>query len=146
MITLRDYQITAKSGIFNYFAQGGRGNPLCCMPTSTGKSLVIGSMIHDVMTQWSGQRILAMTHVKELLVQNSNKLAEIWPTAPFGIFSAGLKKRDTKAPIIFGGVASVVSAIEAMGRFDLVLIDEAHLMNGKDDSMYGAIIKYLLKL
>jgi DNA repair protein RadD len=110
------------------------------MPTGTGKSLVIGSFIHKVISQWPDVRILAMTHVKELITQNSGKLVEIWPSAPFGIFSAGLKQRDTSMPIIFGGVASVVKNVEALGKFDIVMIDEAHLMNGQDNSMYGIIV------
>ena len=143
MITPRSYQEMAINGIWDYFANGGNGNPLCCMPTGTGKSIVIAFLIYRVMSSYPGQRVLALTHVKELIKQNSDKLSEVWPTAPYGIFSAGLRKRETNLPIIFGGVASVAPAIDSLGRFDLVLIDEAHLMNGKIDSMYGSIIAKL---
>ncbi len=146
MITPRQYQEIAEQAIWDYFANGGNGNPLCCMPTGTGKSIVIAFLIFHIMQRFPGQRILCMTHVKELIKQNSDKLGEVWPTAPYGIFSSGLKQKETKLSIIFGGVASVVGSVEQLGRFDLVLVDEAHLMNGKDDSMYGSIINYLRKL
>ena len=113
------------------------------MPTGTGKSIVIAMFISRVMQQFPNQRILCMTHAKQLIKQNSDKLAEVWPTAPYGIFSAGLRKRETNLPIIFGGVATVVGSLKLLGRFDLVLVDEAHLMSGKDDSMYGEIINKL---
>ena len=140
MVTLRDYQKQAEKALFDYFASGAKGNPLVGMPTGTGKSLVIGSFVAKVMQSWPNQRILVMTHVKELLTQNSNKLVEIWPTAPYGIFSAGLRQKDTNFPIIFGGVGSVVKQVDSLGQFNLVIVDEAHLMSGKDDSMYGEII------
>lgn len=143
MLTLRAYQEQAESSLFAFLMQTRNRHPLVCMPTGTGKSLVIGHFIYKILSQWPNQRILALTHVKELLVQNSGKLAEIWPSAPFGIFSAGLKQRDTSMPVIFGGVASVVKNLESLGRFDIVMIDEAHLMNGEDSSMYGTIVSKL---
>jgi len=143
MITLRNYQHYALDQLFAYFASGKHGHPLIAMPTGTGKSLVIGEFIRRVMQQWPNQRILALTHVKELIRQNSDKLVEMWPSAPYGIFSAGLKQKETLWPIIFGGVGSVVNQVEALGRFDVVIVDEAHLMSGKDDSMYSEIIKKL---
>jgi DNA repair protein RadD len=93
-ITPRNYQIQADQMLFEFLNQTRNRHPLVCMPTGTGKSLMIGWFIAKVLSRWSGQRILAMTHVKELLTQNSNKLVEIWPSAPYGIFSAGLKQRE----------------------------------------------------
>jgi len=34
---------------------------------------------------------LLVTHVKELIAQNANVMMKIWPEAPLGIYSAGLK-------------------------------------------------------
>lgn len=141
----RPYQGDAGLSIYNYFDKGGKGNPLLAMPTGTGKSLVIAFLIKRIMQSWPSQRILCLTHVKELIKQNSDKLKEIWPSAPVGIFSAGLKQKELHWPITFGGVASVVKIIEELGHIDLLLIDEAHLLSEKADSMYGAIIDALRK-
>lgn len=140
---LRPYQLEAKNSIFEYFQQGKTGNPLVSMPTGTGKSLVIADFIKQVMEQWPNQRILVMTHVKELLVQNSDKLKTLWPRAPYGIYSAGLNQKEVTYPITFAGIASAVKVIEKFGHIDLMLIDEAHLLSPKSDTMYGKAISKL---
>jgi DNA repair protein RadD len=146
MLTSRPYQREAEQSLWDYFESGKTGNPLICLPTGTGKSLVIGWFTQHVMERFPSSRILALTHVKELIKQNSSKLAEIWPTAPYGIYSAGLKQKEHHWPIIFGGIATVVNSVDVLGRFDLMLVDEAHLMSGKDDSMYGEVVKHLRDL
>lgn len=145
MIQLRPYQIEAYESPFDYFAAGNKGNPLIAMPTGTGKSLVIGAIIKRIITSWPNQRILVCTHVKELIKQNSDKLKEMWPSAPYGIYSAGLKTKEAAFPIVFGGVASVVKNMSALGHRDLLLIDEAHLLGPKADSMYGQVIQALMQ-
>lgn len=138
---LRDYQNYAVDSIFNYFADGNTGNPIVAMPTGTGKSLVIGSFIQRALTQYPGTKIVKLTHVKELIEQNMDKLKTLWPLAPAGLYSAGLKRKEAFFPIVFGGVASVAKANMAhFGKVDLVLIDECHLLSPKEGSMYQKII------
>lgn len=146
MLVPRPYQLEAEQAIWNYFLSGKKGNPLVALPTGTGKSLVIGWFIQHVFQHYPEQRILVLTHVKELIKQNSNKLIEIWPSAPLGIYSAGLRKKEPRWPIIFGGIGTVVNNLAVLGRFDLLLVDEAHLMSGKDDSMYGEVVNKLKEL
>lgn len=143
MFTPRYYQTEAKIAPFDYFKNGGTGNPLIAMPTGTGKSLVIGMFIAEVMQWFPGQRILVLTHVKELIKQNSDKLKDFWPTAPYGIYSAGLKQKETGWPITFAGIASIVKNLDAFGHIDLILIDEAHLLSDKSDGMYQYLITTL---
>lgn len=102
-----------------------------------------------------------LTHVKELIEQNAQKLMAVWPTAPLGIYSAGLNSRDMIMPIVFGGVQSVAPAIERanaeadqripphmrhFGWRDLLLIDECHLLSDKEDSYYQFVIAELKKI
>lgn len=82
----RDYQDYAIESIFRYFEEGGEGNPVVAMPTGTGKSVVIGGFIQRAFQRYPGQRVMKLTHVKELIEQNFEKLLAIWPTAPAGIF------------------------------------------------------------
>lgn len=138
----REYQSIAVDAIFNYFMYN-TGNPVIAMPTGSGKSVVIADFLQRVLTNWPNQRVLILTHVKELIEQNAKKMLEIWPTAPIGIYSAGLKSRQAYMPITFGGVASVVKAIAAFGHIDLLLIDECHLLNPNTSSMYQVIIEQL---
>ena len=107
---------------------------------NTGKSHVIAGFIHLVLSNWPDQRILNLTHVKELIEQSYSKLVSLWPAAPAGIYSAGLKRKEVHFPITFAGVASVVNNIDYFARTNLIIIDEADLVSPKDETMYMKII------
>ena len=136
----RPYQTEAVESIWEYFRTHPVGNPLVAMPTGTGKSVVIARFLQSVMTQYGGQRILVLTHVKELIQQNYEKLMMLWPFAPAGIYSAGLNQRNMSQPITFAGIASVARKWAAFRHIDLVLIDEAHLMSPNDQTMYRTFL------
>lgn len=144
MITCRPYQDEALAGIWKYFIDGGIGNPLVVMPTGTGKSVVIGKFIQSVFDIYPTQRLMMLTHVKELIEQNFLKLIDLWPTAPAGIFSSGLNKRDSYSSITFAGIGSVVKRAELFGHIDLIIIDEAHLVSPNTSTMYQKFIEELL--
>lgn len=147
MIEERDYQLAAKNAIFEYFRLNEFGNPVVAMPTGTGKSIVIAKFIQLALERYPTTRILKLTHVKELISQNSEKLLNVWPQVPMGIFSAGLKKKEAYHPIVFGGVQSVVKLLQkepdALGWRDLVIIDECHLLSPKETSSYQKVLMYL---
>lgn len=143
---LRDYQEWAVDAIWQYFAQGGKGDPIVGLPTGTGKSLVIGAFIARVVQTYPGQRIMKLTHVKELIQQNLEKLQAFWPQAPVGVYSAGLKRRDTFFPITFAGIASVAKLASTFGHIDLILIDECHLISHNDETLYRAFIRALREI
>lgn len=132
---LRTYQRQAVDAIYHYF-ETHQGNPLIVMPTASGKSFVLAAFIREVLEAWPDQRILILTHVKELIQQDYNELVEHWPLAPAGVYSAGLKRRDTQAQVLFAGIQSVHKRARELGGFDLILIDECHLVPRKSDTMY----------
>lgn len=140
---LRYFQEEAIQATFDYFGQK-TGNPVIALPTGTGKSWVIAGFIERAMKLWPNQRFMMLTHVKELIEQNAAKVQEHWPHAPIGIYSAGLRQKDTAHPIIFGGCASVVNNIQRFGHRDLLFIDEAHLVSPKTATVYQNIV-YQLK-
>lgn len=148
-LQLRDYQEEAVESIFDFFNDPARAhsldpaNPLVCLPTGTGKSVVIAEFIRRAMTRYPGTRVFMSTHVKELIKQNAAKMQEVWPLAPLGVYSAGLKSRDTMQPIIFGGVQSCVGKFPLFGRRDLLIVDEAHLIGTSADASYLKFIKEL---
>jgi len=106
------------------------------MPTASGKSFVIAAFIQQVLEQFPGERILILTHVRELIQQNYIELLNIWEKAPVGVYSAGFHRRDTSHSIIFAGIQSVHRRARILGRFDLVLIDECHLVPYNSNTMY----------
>ena len=142
MLTLRPYQQAAITAIYGYF-QKNTGNPLVVIPTAGGKSLVMASFIEGVLKVWPDQRILIVTHVRELIAQNHAEMIGLWPEAPAGIYSAGLGKREAQARVLFAGIQSIHARAREIGHTDLVLIDEAHLIPGKSSTMYRRFLDAL---
>jgi len=136
---LRPYQRQALKAVFDYWAQGG-GNPLIEMATGTGKSMVIAKLVHDVLERYPTMRVLMLTHVKELVEQNFTALKRVWPQAPAGIYSAGLRQRDLYSRIVFASIQSVFRKSKDLGQRHLILIDEAHLVSLKSEGMYRRLL------
>lgn len=84
-----------------------------------------------------------LTHVKELIEQNAEKMLQHWPDAPLGIYSAGLGIKQLEHPITFAGIQSIRNKAGEIGHIDLVLIDEAHLVSHKDEGGYRKLISAL---
>ncbi|MCA6347218.1 DEAD/DEAH box helicase [Phenylobacterium sp.] len=145
MLKLRPYQQSAIASIYSYF-ELNKGNPLVVIPTAGGKSLVMASFIDGVLKAWPDQRILVVTHVRELIAQNHAEMLGLWPEAPAGIYSAGLGRRDADARILFAGIQSVHRRPAEIGHCDLVLIDEAHLIPGKQSTMYRRFLNQMQRI
>lgn len=145
MLTLRPYQQAAITSIYGYF-QSHNGNPLVVIPTAGGKSLVMAAFIEGVLKAWPDQRILIVTHVRELIAQNHAEMIGLWPEAPAGIYSAGLGKREAQARILFAGIQSIHRRAQEVGHTDLVLIDEAHLIPGNSSTMYRRFLDGLARI
>lgn len=137
---LRDYQKYAVECLMNFDYQMGTKVPLVAAPTGVGKSLMIAGFIKALFDAYGSVKILVLADVKELLEQNHEKLLALWPSGPAGIYSAGLGRKDTRHPIIFGGIGSVVNCPLYFGRVDFVLVDEAHMISMKDSSQYRKFI------
>lgn len=134
MIVLRPYQEEVKAAVYEHLRTRD-DNPCAVVPTAGGKTPVMASICKDAVTQWSG-RVLILAHVKELLQQTADKLRQVCPEVEFGIYSAGLKQRDTQHPVIIAGIQSVYRRACELEAFDLVLVDEAHLIPLEGDGMY----------
>lgn len=133
---LRPYQQEGLDALWSYFQNGGTGNPLLCWPTGTGKSIVPAIFINSIMKLWPTQRFLLVTHVKELIAQNAEVLRQVWPEVPLGIYSAGLKQKEAALPVVYAGIQSAKNNPHLFSHRDIIFIDEAHLINQDDASMY----------
>src|SRR5690606_3796492 len=100
-----------------------------------GKTPIMATICKDAVGHWNG-RVLILAHVKELLEQTADKLRAVCPEVEFGIYSAGLKRRDTSHSVIVAGIQSVYKRACELDRFDLVLVDEAHLIPLEGEGMY----------
>lgn len=142
MLTLRPYQRASIDALYDYWAKGG-GNGLIVLPTGAGKSLVLAALCQELLRDYPSLRIGIVTHVKELISQNYQELVKLWPAAPAGIYSAGIGRRDTRSRILICGIQSVHNKINLLGSFDVLLVDEAHLIPRNTATMYGRFIASL---
>jgi DNA repair protein RadD len=134
MLTLRPYQLEAKHAVYDHL-RARDDNPCVVIPTAGGKTPVIATICKDAVGRWGG-RVLVLAHVKELLGQTADKLRAVCPEVPFGVYSAGLKRRDRTEPVIVAGIQSVWKRACDFDPFDLVIVDEAHLIAPEGDGMY----------
>jgi DNA repair protein RadD len=144
-LQLRPYQRAALDAIYAYFA-AATGHPLVVIPTAGGKSLVAAAFIQEVLARWPDERIIILTHVRELISQNFAELIRLWPEAPAGIYSAGLNRRDVQAQILFAGIQSVHRKAYAIQRADLVLVDESHLIPRQANTTYRRFLGDLTRI
>jgi DNA repair protein RadD len=140
---LRPYQQHVLNQLYEWFRAGNKGNPCIVMPTGSGKSHIIASLCKDALTQWPETRILMLTHVKELIEQNAEKMFLHWPDAPLGIYSSGLGIKTLGEPITFAGIQSLRKKSALIGHVDLIIVDECHLISHNAEGGYRALIDAL---
>ena len=71
---LRDYQEAALDALLNQFHWETGAHPLMVLPTGTGKSLVIAELCRRVATMFPYEKIMIISHVKEILEQDMEKI------------------------------------------------------------------------
>jgi hypothetical protein len=131
---LRPYQQAAVDAVYNHLRDRD-DNPCVVIPTAGGKTPCMATICKDAVTLWQG-RVLVLAHVKELLQQTADKLTAVCPEVDFGIYSAGLKRRDTSNAVIIAGIQSIYKRACELDRFDLIIVDEGHLIPVDGEGMY----------
>lgn len=128
---LRDYQKKAIDDLYAWFSGNQTGNPCLVLPTGSGKSHIIAALVKDAVQNYAGTRVLMLTHSKELISQNAEKMREHWTNAPMGIYSASLNKRCLSEPITFAGIQSIARRAKLLGHIDLIIVDECFVAGTK---------------
>jgi DNA repair protein RadD len=138
---LRDYQTRAITQLYDWF-RANDGNPCLVLPTGAGKSHIVAALCKDAVQNYPETKILMMSHVKELIEQNAQKMRQHWANAPLGIYSASIGKKQFDS-ITFAGIQSVRNKADQIGHIDLCIIDECHLVSHKDEGSYRHMINDL---
>ncbi|MBQ6918726.1 MAG: DEAD/DEAH box helicase family protein [Synergistaceae bacterium] len=138
---LRDYQIKAIRETYKWLREHN-GNPCIVAPTGSGKAHIIAGFCADILRRKNDARILVLSHVKELLVQDAEKIKLAWPQAPLAIYSAGLGTKETDS-ITVAGIQSIWRKPEELGSVDIVIVDEAHMIQNEDEGMYRRLLSSL---
>ena len=142
MIELRPYQREALNRLYQWYT-ANKGYPCIEAATGAGKTVLIAQFCKENLETHPKMKILVITHVKELIEQDYNKLLEIWPDAPCGIYSASVRRRDTDKSITFCGVQSIRNKTSLFGKVDVIIVDEAHLIGHSETGSYRHIISEL---
>ncbi|MEC7729304.1 MAG: DEAD/DEAH box helicase [Pseudomonadota bacterium] len=133
---LRPYQREAVDATLAHFRKTDE-SAVIVLPTGAGKSLVIAEL-----ARLAKRKILVVTHVKELVEQNHAKYQSYGLTG--GVFSAGLKRKESHHQVTFASVQSVSANLDQFrDEYSLVIIDECHRVSGEETSQYQRIIELL---
>lgn len=143
MLTLRPYQEQALADLWRWFVEHDDGDPVVEACVGAGKSVLIAETCRRVLESDTGARVLMLVHVKELIEQNLAKLLQVWPDAPVGAYSASLNSRQLGRAITYATIGSVAKRAHELGRVDLLLVDECHLIGPGDSTMYRRLIDEL---
>lgn len=142
-ITDRQYQKTAIKAVCEHYNKKHR-RALLVMATGTGKTRVAISLV-DVLTRndWV-KNVLFLADRIPLVSQAHKNFVKLLPNTTTSVLSED-KDPDTTARITFSTYQTMINYIDtdekafSVGRFDLIIIDEAHRsIFGK----YGAIFNY----
>jgi len=140
LFDLRPYQRQAVDAVYDHLRERD-DNPCVVIPTAGGKTPVLATICKDAVSKWQG-RVLILAHVKELLSQAVEKInlvaPELWHQV--GVYSAGLKSRDTDHPIIVAGIQSVYRRACELDSFQIAIVDEAHLIPESGEGMYRTFL------
>lgn len=142
---LRYYQAEAVQAAYAFLRDRPGQNPCIVLPTGAGKTPVLASLCNDAVTRWGG-RVLVLSHVKELVEQSAGTLRAWFPHLDVGVYSAGLKSRDTANAVVCAGIQSVAGrGFELCGEepFNLVLVDECHRIPTDGEGRYVSLLSDL---
>lgn len=130
-ITDRPYQkmaITNVAETFNAFKR----KSLLVMATGTGKTRTAISLVELLSrNQWI-KNILFLADRTALVNQAKRNFNKLLPNFTISVLSDKYKKRDLNARLVFSTYQTLINLIDGddrtfgIGRFDLIIIDEAH--------------------
>jgi DNA repair protein RadD len=139
MLTPRPYQQEALDAV-NAALRDRDDNPAIVLPTGAGKSLVMALLIQRWFAVCPNMRVMVLAHRKELVEQNAAELAGVDSSLPIGVFSAALRRRDTRKQITFASIDSVAKRADDFPPQDVLLIDEAHRIPIRGEGKYRKFI------
>ncbi len=129
MISLRPYQQRSLDDLHNWWSShpGVNEAPICCLPTASGKSVVIAELARLLFDTYpeAHPRTVVLVPSKELAEQNAEKLrARIPSHLSVGYYSASLGRKVPDADVIVATIGSIYRDAHLLGNIMCVVIDE----------------------
>ncbi len=142
-ITDRHYQKMAIKAVCEHY-NGKHRKGLLVMATGTGKTRVAISLVDVLKRNGWVKNVLFLADRTSLVKQAHKNFVKLLPNETTSVLNEG-GERDMNAKITFSTYQTMINFIDtdekpfSVGRFDLIIIDEAHRsIFGK----YGAIFNY----
>lgn len=127
----RYYQKSAVTAVCEHFNKNHR-RALLVMATGTGKTRVSISLVELLMRNNWIKNILFLADRTALVNQAKRNFAKLLPQVPICVLSDNNTTKDLNARIMFSTYQTMINYIDSdtkefsIGRFDLIIIDEAH--------------------
>jgi len=143
-ITNRDYQKKAITAACQSYSKYNR-HSLLVMATGTGKTRVSISLADILLKAGWVKNILFLADRTSLVRQAHKNFNKLLPSVTTSIYTGSSGERDPNARIIFSTYQTMINLINddtrefSIGRFDLIIIDEAHRSIFKK---YSALFHY----
>lgn len=138
---LRDFQQEASDKTCRSLREGN--HPCVQLPTGTGKSLVIADLARRFRERDGVTWVL--THVKELISQNREKLELLAGLDRVGTVCAGLGEKTEGEAITFATIQSMAARVKRKKILrppDAIIIDECHrIPMGTDGKLYKTVLQ-----
>ncbi len=140
----RWYQKDAISALLKFVLDESNKDkhPIAAEPTGSGKTPIILGVCDEILSIKFDSKILVLSHVKEILEQNYNALVKYFDGSTIGLYSAGLDSK-TIHKITVAGIQSVWRKPELFQQFDIIIIDECHLVTIDEEGMYRKFLAML---
>lgn len=143
-ITNRNYQKNAIRSVCKAFTDMRRRS-LLVMATGTGKTRVSISCVDVLMKANWVKNVLFLADRTSLVRQAHKNFNKLLPNVTTSLYTGGSLNRDANARVIFSTYQTMINLVNddtrefGVGRFDLIIIDEAHRSIFKK---YGALFNY----
>ena len=133
---MRDYQQDSVNAAIEHFKHSTQ-SAIIVLPTGAGKSIVIAEL-----ARIANGNILVLTHVKELVAQNAEKVSLLTQAA--SIYSAGLNQKQADGKTVVASIQSAAKSPQQFTQpFSLVIIDECHRVSNDTKSQYHTLLAHL---
>jgi DNA repair protein RadD len=137
------YQQDAIDAVLKVFSQGVR-RTLIVAPTGSGKSVIAACFCEQVISTWGRVRILVVSSFEEILKQDHVAIQRQMPESDIGLYSASCGSK-TIDQITVAGIQSVFRKPQLFEEFDIIIVDEAHLVSFELNTMYRKFLDVLDK-
>lgn len=133
MYEYRHFQAEASEALLKDVEDGY--NPLVAIPTGGGKTVIITRFIYLLLEKYPTLNVLILSHTESILKQDYETIKNIFVGIPVGLYCAGLDSRSIHK-ITLASVQTAYRLPYKFYNFDIVIVDECHLIPRKETSMY----------